>query len=137
MDNKQITDHPEPGTIVSRDEFNPISISGSHDGNSWLLSTNHECHGSYGASQEVEILGLMLSVWSKTQANVVNADFSGDLIASVEKLAADVDGRCQHSSTVELSPTQASARGVNHFGNCFHVYRCQDCDHVFGMDSSG
>jgi len=42
---------------------------------------------------------------------------------------------CEHNYR-ELSPEQSGERGVKHFGSCFHVYECNECNHIMSQDSS-
>jgi len=45
--------------------------------------------------------------------------------------------KCHHGSSVELSMAEANAIGHRHFGNCYHVHKCNLCGHVWAYDSSG
>jgi hypothetical protein len=42
---------------------------------------------------------------------------------------------CNHKFK-ELSPAESRARGVEHYGNCWHVHECQLCKYVNSYDSS-
>lgn len=43
---------------------------------------------------------------------------------------------CDHDYR-EVYPSECKARGINHYGNCWHVYECEDCGHIKSEDSSG
>lgn len=42
---------------------------------------------------------------------------------------------CDHTYR-ELSPAAAKAKGVPHFGHCWHVNECSVCGHIESSDSS-
>ena len=42
---------------------------------------------------------------------------------------------CDHKY-IELMPSQCREEGVAHFGMCYHVYKCSECNHVMSQDSS-
>jgi len=43
---------------------------------------------------------------------------------------------CNHN-WVGLSSEQSAELGIRHFGNCYHVQKCENCDKVRQYDSSG
>ena len=45
-------------------------------------------------------------------------------------------GKCMHEATEELSPQEARANGVEHWGMCYHVYKCRNCGYTYAVDSS-
>lgn len=42
---------------------------------------------------------------------------------------------CEHDYK-ELSAAEARKEGVQHYGKCWHVNKCQKCGHVHSVDSS-
>jgi hypothetical protein len=42
-----------------------------------------------------------------------------------------------HHTYKELSSSEASKKGVKHFGNCYHVCECTKCGNIWSYDSSG
>lgn len=45
------------------------------------------------------------------------------------------DATCVHEYS-ELSPEASRAKGIRHFGTCWHVYECSKCGHHKTTDSS-
>jgi hypothetical protein len=43
---------------------------------------------------------------------------------------------CSHNYK-ELGSKEARARGITHFGMCWHVHECQKCGNIQSFDSSG
>ena len=43
---------------------------------------------------------------------------------------------CNHDYR-EISASESNKLGVHHFGNCYHVYKCEKCGKTYGVDSSG
>jgi hypothetical protein len=43
---------------------------------------------------------------------------------------------CEHKFT-ELTQKECAQKGIQHFGNCYHVYRCTKCGFTNSVDSSG
>jgi hypothetical protein len=126
-----LQNHPTTGTVVTREEFDPLNTT--HEGVS--LTTNYQVLGPYGPDQQVEILGVTVTVWAESgqSASGTLTDSLNELVAA---LRAEAEGLCPHARTTELSPQEAAQAGQAHFGNCYHVYRCQDCDVTFGLDTS-
>lgn len=48
----------------------------------------------------------------------------------------ETDRDCIHDNA-EISPDEARAEGVPHFGMYYHVVKCRNCGHVQAYDSSG
>jgi hypothetical protein len=42
---------------------------------------------------------------------------------------------CKHQFK-KLSPEESRARGLEHYGNCWHVHQCQKCQFINSYDSS-
>lgn len=58
------------------------------------------------------------------------------LMDVVRETAKKVDELCTHDNAVEVSAAEAREHGVEHWGMCWHVYHCPDCDSYYGIDSS-
>lgn len=43
---------------------------------------------------------------------------------------------CEHKY-VELDQDECRKLNILHGGNCYHVYKCSECGHVYAIDSSG
>lgn len=103
------------------------------------VSPNYLCHGKYGPEQDVEFRGWLVCMWAKGGGPVTSQVVSkrANIKLSLPKMYRQVNAMCRHLNSVELSANEARMAGVTHFGNCFHVYRCQECKKVYTVDSSG
>ena len=127
------------GKVLPRKDVNFFQGSGGRRTAAWSASLNYQCLDTYGPNQRVKLLGVVLTAWNRNQSQSVQRVLKpgADLKLAIQKLVLKAQELCTHRYYVELSPTEAAQHGVQHFGNCWHVYLCHDCGEVFSQDTSG
>lgn len=73
-----------------------------------------------------------LSVWLYTFHDGTGHGFANDYWAGKVRYFAF---GCDHTYR-ELTPAAAEAKGVGHYGRCWHVTECTQCGHINSYDSS-
>ena len=98
-------------------------------------------------SEHRQLLDVPEQVWANTVEILWYTD-CGMMVVYPDKwhpehgnIVYDEDSRyfrigCEHSYE-ELSPGECKEAGIDHFGMCWHVFRCTQCSYTMSQDSSG
>lgn len=121
-----VASQPEYGSKTTRAAFKQLGGRGTFNGQSFNLTTNYQVLGPYSQDQEIELLGMYVTVWNKVQSRTVSATVKGTLLETVTKLAREVNELCSHENSTRVASV----------ANCLAHYECQECGHEFQLDSS-
>lgn len=134
---------PVAGRTYSRAVWQTLDTnpppSAKIDGHTVMVSVNYSCEGPYGPAQRVTARGYTITVWHRANSLVsesATVATKKQVPATIRRLVAKVGKHCVHPRVRELSASEAAAHGVRHFGMCYHVEQCLDCQAVYAYDSS-
>ena len=132
---QQIVDaQPKNGQCFPYAKF-PFYCNG---GKEWLLTQDYLVEGKSGDDlRDTLAKGMTLEVWAGPMRAAHRHVFIGDDLKAIHTaLKAEARSQCQHTWDNELSGAECDKAGVQHFGSCYHVYKCGKCHTIFSVDSS-
>lgn len=111
-----------------------LEVEGIH---AIVVGLNYRCLGPYQPGQQVELLGLSLSIYpTHGQCESIVVTDPDTLEVAISEAADKARKQCAHTYGREISMDECRTRGIGHYGNCWHVYECGKCGEVFSVDSS-
>jgi len=103
------------------------------------IDANYTNDGKISRGTPIQGLRFHVTVWHPKctirSENGTTEDLD-KLMDVVRETAKKVDALCTHDNAVEISAEEARRLGTEHWGMCWHVYHCPDCDATYVIDSS-
>ena len=118
---ERIAAHPAAGTVVPRAQMSLLNETGASNGYRYHVTTDYRVLGPYRPDQPIEVLGLLVTVWSRARVQTVSGPLAPNAVLDdvVADLGAKADALCQH-------PNGGSGPAID----------CPDCGAKFRYDTS-
>jgi hypothetical protein len=130
---KLVNNQVKRGTIFARKDFPWVQARGK----AWMLECNYSCLDAYSEDQKIVFGGLLLTVWAGSMRSATRKLRRGEnLKAAHAALLTEARSQCSHTEGRELGSAECREKGIQHFGNCWHIYECGKCHDFYSVDSS-